>query len=112
MLFSIVTIAIAVASCSLPEQGFATHYFGGSIGPALKYAVVPATDFSGQTTGATSANGRPTSEAYLDGTGRLSCESVARQRASDVAYQDYDEAVQKSVYDAALSDCQAWRARH
>jgi hypothetical protein len=113
-LLSIAVVAITAASCdSIPQQGFAMRYFGGPIGPELKSAIVPATDFSGQPVRAPVATAPgPTSDAYLDSGTSISCESVAQHRAADVSFQGYDETVQKSVHDAALSDCQTWRARH
>jgi len=43
---------------------------------------------------------------------RSACETMARQRASDIAFQGFGEATQKTVFDNSYGDCMTWRANH
>jgi hypothetical protein len=40
------------------------------------------------------------------------CEHVARERASDVSDQGFDEATQREAHDRTYADCVAWKQGH
>jgi hypothetical protein len=40
------------------------------------------------------------------------CVALARQRASDAAYQGEDEETQHSVYDRTYAECMDWDSKH
>ena len=97
--------ALALTSCSdmsLPEQGFATHYLGGTFGPALGAQFDTSTDFAGQPRGGPSP-GRTTPQD--------SCEATAQNRAQDIAAEGYDATLQQHVHDSVLADCRVWSKR-
>ena len=110
--------ALSAASCSqlgLPEQGFATRYLGGTIGPYLHETVQTSSSFDGRSLRPESASGGTASQpiaSNVAGGGRDACSEAARQRAEDAADQGFDDDTQKVVFDGTFANCAAWRARH
>ena len=101
----VVAAALGLASCSeLPQQGFATRYLGGSLGPTLSDQFDTASDFAG-----TPLHGRDTTRR---GPPRDACEATAYNRSQDILNEGFDEGLQAHVYDAVLADCRAWAKRH
>lgn len=101
-----VLAALALTSCGeigLPQQGFATRYLGGSIGPALGSQLDTATNFAGQPL-SNSPAGRPARPRDV-------CEATAQDRAQDISAEGFDEDLQKKVYDAVIADCRVWSKR-
>jgi hypothetical protein len=105
------------ASLGFPKRGFVTRYFAGSY---LQKSVTTTSDFTGQPF-------HPAIETYSGparprvGSGPVSstlarnlgtCETVARQRATDIAFQGFGDATQKSVFDNTYRDCITWRSNH
>jgi hypothetical protein len=90
--------SLLLAGCSaLPQRGFATRFFQSDIEPELN----PKGAFEGSPTIA------PDGSVVPPG----SCEAIARERAQDVAVQDFSLEVQQTVFDHTLRDCKAWRGR-
>jgi hypothetical protein len=94
----------------------ATRYFAGS---DLQKSIKTTDDFGGRPFHpAIETYAGPASVQRRAGTtptlARIedTCLSVARQRATDTAFQGFGEVTQKSVFDSIYRDCIAWRARH
>ncbi len=115
----IVAAALFASACSslgLPKRGFVTRYFAGS---DLQKSVKTTDDFGGrQFHPAIETYTGPASVQRWAGTSATlaraedTCMSVARQRATDAAFQGFGEATQKSIFDSIYRDCIAWRANH
>ncbi len=112
-------LALLLTACSsLPKQGFATRYLGGSIGTIMRSAVVPDTDFAGKPIGQPyhsefaqpAAIVAPARPARVNGVDATDCTAVATARAQDVLNEGFDEKVQREVYDRALADCRRWHS--
>ena len=112
-------LALMLTACSsIPKQGFATRYLGGSIGTVMRSAVVPDTDFAGKPIGQPyhsefvqpAAIVAPVRPARVNGVDITDCTVVASNRAQDVLNEGYDEKVQRAVYDGALADCRRWHS--
>ena len=98
MLF--IAVALATTACSdlgLPEQGFLTRAVMSN--PNSDHYPTAPQVVSAQRPGAGAASARE------------DCSAVARQRASDVAAQGFDEETQKAVFDGTYADCAKWQAR-
>lgn len=81
-----VLAASTLAGCAgltLPDRGFATRYFVSAAHPLDRTHLRPLSPDS--------------------------CEAVARTRAGDAGVQGFDDAVQRTVYEAALKDCRYWQ---
>ncbi len=105
--FMTILATLALTSCGdigLPEQGFATRYLGGSVGPTIGEQFDTTSDFSGHPLGGTAAARRARPSDI--------CEATAQDRADDIAAEGYDETLQKHVHDAVLADCRVWSRRH
>jgi hypothetical protein len=110
-------LALLLASCSsIPKQGFATRYLGGSIGTVMRTAVVPDTDFAGNPIGHSyrSEFGQPlpppARPVRVNGLDTSDCTAVAANRAQDVQNEGFDDKVQRAVYEGALADCRHWHS--
>jgi len=112
--------ALTASDCSeLPEQGFATRYLGGSLGPVVHAAIVPTLDFAGNPIADTyqpeSASQAPavrrTVPKSSHGVVLTDCKEVANQRVGDTRDEGYGYDVQTHVYQLVLADCQAWENR-
>ncbi len=117
---TILSVVVGLAGCSslgFPKRGFVTRYFAGS---TLQNSVTTTADFTGRPF-------HPAIETYAglarprDASGPVSstlarnlsaCETVARQRATDVAFQGFGETTQKTVFDNTYRDCVTWRTNH
>jgi hypothetical protein len=125
IIIAVSTLAFGTAACSsfvIPKRGFVTRYFAGS---ALQNSVHTTDDFVGRPI-------HPAIDSYVgaaatavspgaSGSARMStsmaqtvrtCELAAHQRASDIAFQGFGEATQKSVFDSTYADCITWRTNH
>jgi len=119
-LLGVLAIAVALAGCSsldVPKRGFVTRYFAGS---SLQNSVTTTADFTGQPShSAMETYAGPTRPR--DSSGPVSsslarnlntCTTVARERATDVAFQGFGEPTQKTVFDNTYRDCLTWRQNH
>ena len=114
-----ITLALLLACCSsIPRPGFATRYFGGTIGSTMRDAVIPQTDFMGTPIGKPYVSefaGTPavqsTSPVVVRGIQITNCTAAATQRAQDVRDEGFGSDVQHQVFDAALADCRRWQTR-
>ena len=113
----VLLLGLLLSSCAaLPRQGFATRYFGGTLGPTMRAVVVPVTDFAGNSIGepyhsefqAAPPAPRP---PMVHGISTTDCKEMATERAHDVGEEGFDAEVQQSVFDSALADCRRWQAR-
>lgn len=115
----IVVAALLTEACSslgLPRRGFATRYFAGS---DLQKSITTTEDLSGRPLhpAIETYNGPPAVERRGAESSALArtediCLSVARQRATDSAFQGFGEATQKSIFDSIYRDCVTWRTNH
>ena len=122
---ALLTIAACLSSCAdfgIPKRGFLTRYFAGS---ALQDSVRTTDDFVGRpthppietyvgaaaTTGSRGPSGSARMSSALAQTIRT-CALTAHERATDVAFQGFGDATQKSVYDTTYSDCVTWHTNH
>jgi hypothetical protein len=114
-----VVLAMLLASCSsIPRPGFATRYFGGTIGSAMHDNIIPQTDFMGAPISKTYTSEFATlpaiqsaPPAIVRGIQTQNCTDVARQRAQDVRDEGFDSDLQHQVFDTALADCRRWQVR-
>jgi hypothetical protein len=116
----LLSVAIGLAGCSslgFPKRGFVTRYFAGS---DLQKSVTTSADFTGQPfhpaieTYAGAARPRGVSGPVSSTLARnlSTCETVARQRATDISFQGFGDATQKTVFDNTYRDCIRWRTNH
>jgi hypothetical protein len=119
MRFIAIALALLLAACSsIPRPGFATRYFGGTIGSTMHDAVVPQTDFTGTPIAkpytsefAATPPVQSAPPALVRGIQTTSCTDAARQRALDVRDEGFGSDVQHQVFDKALADCRRWQAQ-
>ena len=119
-LFILLSVAIALAGCTsfgLPKRGFVTRYFAGS---DLQKSVTTTADFTGEPfhpaietyTGPARPRGDAAPVSSTLARNLSTCETVARQRATDISFQGFGEATQKTVFDNTYRDCINWRTNH
>src|SRR5690349_23434189 len=98
----ILSASIGLAGCTsfdFPKRGFATRYFAGSY---VQKSVTTTSDFTGQPFHpAIETYSAPVPPNNITGRGSSTlarnlstCETVARQRATDIAFQGFGDATQ------------------
>jgi hypothetical protein len=118
-LTAILVTAFVVTGCAslgFPKRGFLTRYFAGS---DLQKSITTSDDLAGrqfhpaiETYTGPAPVARHVGESSSLARTENTCETVARQRALDLAFQGFGETTQKSVFDSTYRDCVAWRQTH
>ena len=102
-------LAVGLCGCSDIDS-----FFGADSGDATP---APAADSGGSAAepvaAAPVASAAPVSAVAPSATATSKhCATLARQRASDAAYQGEDEETQEQVYNRTLATCADWDRRH
>jgi len=97
-------VAAAILTLGLCGCSDIDSFFGSDSSDAAQPAPVNAA--------ATAAETPTTSPAASMAVANESCTNLARQRASDAAYQGEDEETQEAVYNRTLASCTDWERRH
>ncbi len=113
-------LAVAIASLSLAGCG-SMDFFGDSITPPPQTAPASSTQTMSSNAAAPadpaaipspSTSSPATSTAQAAASSKTHCTALAKQRATDVAFQGEDSDTQESVYNRTYSDCVTWDLKH